>query len=550
MSSVPNAGGGVFGEQILIPGRLWALRLAARTRTWWREHEVLARGLPLVLVVLAGTGLLWTHTLALQQGFWGDEFVSVIAYVHRGPSGIFGHYVPNDHMLFELLTWASTGLLGDHSEAASRFWSVVPTVGAVALMAWWLWRRLDPWVAAIFAVLASASPLILDLGTEARGYGLGFLSGAVMVIAADRYATKRTPGALTLLVVGALVGIWTLPVIVLPFLGVAGVLLCKRALRRGVLIAVAVVGVASLLFYLPVLGDLLASSAQHDGALLAWRSVLLGPSRDLLAPNVSLLLTRASVDLDEAVATAVLAAGVFTLWRRPERMLVLLLLAPAIFTYLILKLSGFYVVDLFVGHSALPMLDITDRFTSFLLLPLLALCAAGLVALGRWLAGVPLRLAGLPAIRPFGSLVVAGALLASLIALADIDHLARGNAKVPMESDREVAAIVRGSGIGVGSVVTNSTHRAGFEYYLNGIVATYSPSQLGPLFCTKPAPFVYIEHRLYAKPADTTCLKERGAVSIRVPQRRALPTIVWIVRNRRGPGIASNPQGSGIAPTD
>jgi hypothetical protein len=505
-----------------------------------RRSSKAVRGLPGLLIALALLVLAWTHMLAIQQGYWGDELVSVIAYIHRGPSGIFGHYVPNDHMLFELLTWAGTGLVGDHSEAANRFWAVVPTIGAVALTARWLWRRLDVWVAAIFSVLASSSPLILDLGTEARGYGLGFLSGTVMVIAADRYSTTRTRGALSMFALGALTGILALPVIVLPFLAVAAVLLGRRALRRSVLIAVAVVGIASLLFYLPVLGDLLASSSQQDGALLAWHSVLLGSSRDLLAPNVSLLLGHASVGLDEVIATAVLAAGAVALWRRPERLLVLLLLVPAIFTYLMLKLGGFYVVDLFEGHSALPMLDITDRFTSFLLLPLLVLCAAGLVAIGRSLARIRVRLPMALAIKPFGPVVLIGTLVVSLIALANIDGLARNNAKVPIESNREVAAIVRGSGIGVASVMINGTHYVGFEYYLNGLIAVYSPSQLRSLFCTKPAPFVYIEHFLYSEPADTTCLKQRGAVSIRVPQRRTLPTIVWIVRNRRALGASAS----------
>ncbi len=559
--------GEVFAEQVLAPARRWALRLLAQVREQWRAREIAERGLPLALVVVAGAVLLWTHMLDLQQGFWGDELVSVVAYIHAGPSNIFGHYVPNDHMFFELLTWATTGLWGDHSAAADRFWSVVPAVAAVALTTWWLWRRLDAWVAAIFAVLAGASPLLLDLGTEARGYGLGFLSGAVMIIAADRIATTRwrgvsdsrgaagsrgaalshgdvSPrGALALFVAGGLLGIWTLPVIVLPFLGVAVVLLQRRAQRRGVLYAVAVVGVASLLFYLPVLADLLSSARQQAGALLAWHSVLFGPSRDLLAPNVSLLLSGASVSLDEAIASAILVAGAVALWRRPERVLVLLLLAPAIFTYLVLKLGGFYVVDLFEGHSALPVLDIEDRFTSFLLLPLLALCAVGLVALGRSLARVQVHLPAsvrtlfpeVSAVRPLGPLVVAGALVFSLVALADVDRLAVGNAKVPIENYREVATIVLDSR--VGSIMTNSTQYVGFEYYLNRPITVLSPAVLGPLFCTKPAPFVYIEHRLYSKPADTTCLKQRGAVSIRVPQRRALPTVIWILRNRRGPGV-------------
>jgi hypothetical protein len=509
----------------------YLLAVGARIRLMWGARATYAGRVPLAIAVLAGAGLFWTRTFTLKQGLWGDELVSVIAYIHAGPSGIFGHYVPNDHMLFELLTWGSTGLIGDHSEAANRFWSFAPGVGGAWLMAWWLWRRLEAWIGAVFLVLACASPICLDLTSEARGYGLGFLAGVLMTIGADRFARTHTGGGLALLSVGALIGIWTLPVIVLPYLGIVAILLARRVLRRRVLIATALVGGASLLFYLPVLGDLLSSSEQQDGALVAWHAVLLGPTRDLLAPNVSLLFGHASVGVCEAIALVVLALGAVALWRRPERMLVLLLLAPANFTYLLLKLGGFYVVDSFLGHSQLGLLAIQDRFTSFLILPLLAVCAAGLVWLGRGVAG--LRLPGSVTVRPFAEIVAVGAAVGSLIVLSTGDRLATSNAKLPMESYREVVQVVRGTRIGLNAIVTNSTHSVGFRYYLNAFIPELTPAALAKLFCTSPGPIVYIEHLLYSPRANTTCLRERGAVAISMPQRRALPTIVWILRGRR-----------------
>jgi hypothetical protein len=508
---------------------------------------VATQGAAGMLVALACMGLVWTRTLALEQSLWGDELFSVRAYIERGPSGIFGRYVPNDHMLFELLEWIGTAVSGDHGAAAYRFWAVVPAIVAATLLTWWLWRRLDRWVAAIFAVLATSSPLFLDLGTEGRGYGLGFLAGAAMVIAADRFAWTHSRGSLALLALAALAGIWTLPLIVLPFLGVAGVLMAHRALRRRVLIAVALVGVASLLFYLPVLGDVISSSSQQVGARLSWHAVLTGPVRDLLAPSVSLLLAHASAGVGEAIAGVLLAIGLAALWHRPERLLALLLFAPAVFTYLILKLGGFYVVASFDGHSQLSTLAIEDRFTSFLLLPLLVGMAVGVVELGRWLAkvsvslpmarpgsvwrlGSPVGAARSLSIHPLGPLVLLGAVVLSLFALGRIDSLARHDAEVPLESYAEVGAIVRRTGIW--PVVTNSTHRLGLKYYIDPSgrhVRTLSPAALEAMFCSRQAGFIYIEHPLYSPHVNTTCLHQRGAVAIEVPERRDRPITVYVL---------------------
>jgi hypothetical protein len=366
--------------------------------------------------------------------------------------------------------------------------------------------------------LVATSPMYLDLGSEARGYGLGFLAGAVMVIGADRFAWTRSRSALALFAAGGLLGIWTLPVIVLPFLGVALVLMAYRALRRQVMVAVALVGVASLLFYLPVLGGVISSSGQRFGGPLKWHAVLTGPVRDLLAPSVSLVLGHVAVGVAEAIAAVLLIAGVAALWRRPERLLALLLVAPAVFTYLILKLAGFYVVDRFDSHTALSLLAINDRFTSYLLLPLLAGMAVGLVELGRLLARGPVRA---PAVG-------AGAVALSLFALGQIDSLARHNAAVPLESYKEVGAIVRGTGIAL--TVTNSASRLGLRYYIGREPELLTPVTLEAMFCSEQTGFVYIEHLLDAAPhVDASCLVRRGATEIRVPERRGTPITVYIL---------------------
>jgi hypothetical protein len=512
----------------------------------WRELMATVRGLPGIVTGLAMLVLVWTRVIALEQGMWSDELYSAIIYIGRGPSAIFGEYVPNDHMLFELLTWASVGGFGHHSDAAYRFWSVAPAILAVVLMTWWLWRRLDPWVAAIFTVLAAASPMALDLGVEARGYGLGFLSGVMMVIGADRFARTHTRGALLLLAAGGMIGILTLPVIALAFLGVAGVLLVHRMLRRRVLTMVGLVGLASLLFYSPVLGEMFSSNFKRlGGSRLAWDAVITGPLRSLLAPSVSLLLPQLAVGLGELLAGAVLLVGIRALWLRPERLLALLLVAPASFTYLCLEISRLHIIDDYEGASQLPLLDVRDRYTSYLLLPLLAAVAVGLVSTGRWMAKTSAphdlreRLTGLglftgsPGAQPLAGPVAVGAVVLSLLALVKIDSFAHRMAKVPIQSYKEVAAIVRATKIDW--IVTNSSSLPAMHFYIESKgskkdLVKLSSAALEGTFCHLDNGFIYIEEPKAASLPSTSCLLKRGAVTFSVPQRRSSPMRVYILR--------------------
>jgi hypothetical protein len=194
----------------------------------WRSPTLL----PGAILALSGLVLVWTRLLPLTQSMWADEVVTITVYAHPGPGAIFGHYVANDHMLFELLAWATTGITGDHGTAAYRFWAVAPAIAAGALLAWWLWRRLDPWVAALFGALATASPLYFGLSVEARGYGLAFLAMSLVLIGADWFDERGGVWPLAVFVAGSLIGIWTLPVFVLPVIAMGGLLALRASPTR------------------------------------------------------------------------------------------------------------------------------------------------------------------------------------------------------------------------------------------------------------------------------------------------------------------------------
>src|SRR5262249_40951809 len=157
--------------------------------------------------------------------------------------------------LYNLLSWITTGALG-RSETASRVWSVVPGIGAIALAGWWAWRRLGMIAATTIVVLATLSPVHWVLTTQARGYGLAMLAGIMMLVGAVRAGDRAATSDIVLFGTGALVGIWTLPVFAIPAILQAAVLLADPRIRRRVLVACGVIAVASLVFYAPMLTDI------------------------------------------------------------------------------------------------------------------------------------------------------------------------------------------------------------------------------------------------------------------------------------------------------
>ena len=128
--------------------------------------------------------LVWSRLVGLDRSLWHDEIVTVVDYVRRGPGEILDRPDPINHELFGMLAWATTSVVGE-SEIALRLWSVVPFVArrrARHGLAPRPPRRARPGI--LFLFLATASPLLLDISRQARGYGLAFLAMSVVVVAA------------------------------------------------------------------------------------------------------------------------------------------------------------------------------------------------------------------------------------------------------------------------------------------------------------------------------------------------------------------------------
>jgi hypothetical protein len=485
----------------------------------------------LCIAILAAMGvvLVWSRLANIGTSFWSDEAHSAYYFAGAGPRAIFfREYVPNNHALYNLLSWITTGALG-RSEAASRFWSVVPGIAAIAIAGIWAWRRLGMIAAATIVVLATVSPVQWALTTQARGYGLALLAGTLMLIGAVRACDRGETRDIALFAAAALVGIWTLPVFALPAIAQAAVLIWDRRVRRRALIAVGIVAVASLLFYAPMLSDIVANSDQEFGARLAVVSVVTGVYHHLAAPTVGSALPTDPRGLVNETGTFVVVVGLATiavvrLVRRREHAVLANLLVPVFGTYFALVVGRFYV---------------QPRFASYLLIHVVVVLGIGAQAI--WDAfrdAIPVR-------------AVAAVLLVAVavVGTARITHLVEQQADLPWENYRFIAYVADASG--VKKVLTNSTHPVPFYYYLgrDRVVWMRQPDMNRREFCKVKQRFIFVNDTYHRDPVSLRCLQRRGPQVLRVPQqtdppiRRPGRLTIYIVPADDDPPGAQQPRG-------
>ena len=94
-----------------------------------------------ISAVLVGLAV-WTRSILLTVGLWGDEAYSAYFYVARGPTAIFRpeSYLLNNHVLFSFGEWLGSKVLGS-SELVLRLGAVIPALVAIVLLAIWCNRR-------------------------------------------------------------------------------------------------------------------------------------------------------------------------------------------------------------------------------------------------------------------------------------------------------------------------------------------------------------------------------------------------------------------------
>jgi hypothetical protein len=446
------------------------------------------------------TVLVWSRFSLIDESFWRDEAFTAVHYVDAGPRAIFfGASVPNNHVLFSVLAWITTEI-GGRSEIVYRIWSVVPATAAVAIVAWWAWRRVSPFAAATTVLLTLASVVHLQLAPQARGYGLAFLAGAGMLVGAIRAGEGGRSRDVAVFAGFGAVGILTLPVFALVFLAQGAVLLAMSHVRRRALIAILLVGAVSLLAYAPLLDDLLRNTDQEFGVRLRWYGWITRPYSDLTSPMLrGLVPGRAEWPGGTVlIAGACAVLGGLALWRclrRREHVLLASLVAPIIGTYVALVVSRLYV---------------EPRFASYLLFHVVVLLALGVDEAWNLVRGRRL-------LAPLAALL-AVAIIGVGIRNAVVETSDR--ADMPLEDFRVMGQIVEGTD--VTPVLTNSRLLQGFDFYLGrgnyGVLLGQTGATFA--FCDESRTFVYVAHNWQSSPDfDVDCLERRGATRIHIDQR-------------------------------
>jgi hypothetical protein len=312
-----------------------------------------------------------------------------------------------------------------------------------------------------------------------------------------------------------MLGALTLPVFILPYLLAAFALVLERRLRLRLLIGVVGSGIIVVVWYLPMLSEIVASSSQQFGVEVPWHGFATLSVTQLVSPIFRLLLPGVpditlGFPQDPPVATVIwqvigwslIAIGALTLWRAKLRNLLALLAFSAFGTYLVIGGLGWWVAT---------------RHVSYLSLPLFVFLALGVHTSVYAISGNGKRVA---------MAVLAGVAVWAIVSLYPVaDRLIH----VPLEALKDAAELANGSGTDL--VVTNSTRPEGFQYYLETAPTVLTPAELEELFCDEDrTSFVFLDQPFKAEEVDTSCLEAKGASRIRLEQRgRGYLIDVWSV---------------------
>jgi hypothetical protein len=476
----------------------------------WSAKGLVGRGKAACVAYAAfGLVLVGTRFVAYGQSLWRDEIYSVEHYIVPGPAGSFAHYGANDHILFSLLCWLTVRLPG-LGDSAYRLWAIVPFVVAVAVMIIWLRRRAGDAVALLFGGLATASPLLLDLSSSARGYGLAFLSMAVMTIAAYEGADRGRASWLSAFAVAGVVGCWTLPTFVLPFAGGTTALLLQRRLWRPLLSRLTLAACAIGALYAVPARALLATRGQEYGVQLPWHAPVTGALWELVGA-----LFRLGSDEADPRMKVVLMVGVAPLlvvgWLAARRRMPRLgevTVLPVLVTFLVLTATRFWV---------------EVRFVSFLLVPLFVCAAFGLQEL---VSRAERRL--WPLYAGYAG-VIAMTVSVAFVYTTTLD------AMFPLEANRDAAhAVATALGRSHGRLVVDTFHPSNILYYLptEPPPAKLPAWRLERMLCSpRRGSFVLVEQPFgEVQSVGTACLVREGATVQIFRQRELGQRIsVWVV---------------------
>jgi Dolichyl-phosphate-mannose-protein mannosyltransferase len=475
------------------------------------------RGESLAWIVVAGALalLLWSRLRNLQTPLWNDEAYSVVHYMSRGPHGIlFGTYVPNDHVLFELFGWLTTKVFGS-GEVQYRLSSVVPGIAAVIGVAYWARRWFGMVTGVLVLVFATLSLEHLTLVPQARGYGLAMLAATVLLIVGMHADRREDTRSVVLCAIAGTVGVLTLPIFVVAY-ATHMALLAARPRMRWLVVATFGVSIGvCVTVYAPILGEIRAQSRQDFGRLLGMTGPISGPYTDQYSPLVKDLVPSGAANglvARFAVLLAVMilvALGVRVLAKRGGFLWAHMTL-PVLITYTFITVARYRVAS---------------RFTGYLLVYAVFVFALGGAEVWRLARNVPRG-------RPVAAAVAA--LLALSGAQAVVDQT-RAQTRTPWENARFVADVSHRTPSW--PVIAENRGSAALPYYVGSKLQLVGPTFMTTKkYCRVRRAFVLVIERPRDAPApDVGCLVARRARHLRAPQQIASPIghrdiyDVWLV---------------------
>ncbi|MAT56120.1 MAG: hypothetical protein CMN32_16745 [Saprospirales bacterium] len=375
-----------FTEGVKSQGNWWcAAALAASVFLGWQlgsrrpvfVPSVKLSGstrLPLALIVLTGTALIWKAWT--QSHYSSDEVFSAIALAELPAFQTISYYpLPNNHLLFNLINGAFAVATGDlvytgRLLSAAAFLSVL-------LLTFFFFEKLSGkrWSSLLFTLVIAVQFPVWGWSAQARGYEMMLFFGVISLLAGWRQLSQRNSGSSLLFSVTVALGMFTQPAFLFWWAGLftGGLLICignKKALLNW-LTANATAGALSLLLYLPLLtfsglealvsNPYVQPSAESTTAFLS----------QLQAQNYLSGLFKEWLPLPGSgwLAPLLLAVSLILLFRSGKRQGELACLVLGVFTttlvmVIILRKAPFYRV--FITHSWLFWISVLTVF-SFLL---------------------------------------------------------------------------------------------------------------------------------------------------------------------------------------
>ncbi|MBI3159410.1 MAG: glycosyltransferase family 39 protein [Chloroflexi bacterium] len=455
---------GVSGGLLLLAA--WALRrraerLAAALAafSWRAQFAPLAAllrpepgerpfGLALLAVTLAGA---LGRALLLNQPMGHDEAYTYVAFAARGLKVVLTDYhLPNNHVLHSALVFFSTRLFGDAPWAVRlpAWLAGVALIPLIYLVGRAFYNRAVGLLAAAFT---AALPVLVDFSADARGYTLMAVFALLAFLTAE--AQRRAPTALgwALLALWFGLGLYTLPIMLLPMALLGGWWLAEwlaGGRRRSNLFGMAASALGGLALMLLLYSPIYVFGTGFDSVFFNRFVRPLPP--DEFGPTLGLRLgqTRTLWTLGQPWLDLLLAGGFILSLLFHRR------LAKSRFPVQIPGLLAMAAIMAARGLAPLP------RNWAFIAPFVLLWVAAGWVGLGGWL------LARLNRPAWGRALLLSAVAAAALGGLAFSAQTARVRLAQPGVEERVAAYLDEYAGPG-GRILTTSPLRAPLSYYLS-----------------------------------------------------------------------------------